>query len=450
MIISKRLGPKKPIKPVNPSSSAVTRLAIKIVLGYTAIYYAGPLLLTAIFGAYIDQFLRYAPNYWYGAIMITAVVCLLCFYIMRLDRADSKFSIPAPNFIFQAWFVASIGIIYLVAAYYFSENFGLEYRQTGSRIGSTEGGLSIIALYLVQSYLTVYIVLTLGFSRQYIKKNRPLVLFSCVTYLLGTFLSINASSGVAMLAIGLIQAIRISGYQEFLRPGERGAKLLTAILVAAAFLGAVFVGIGNKVGTNQTAELFLNNFRAVVDIIQYRLSYHLYSASFHTTFNFTNFQLGWLSIDSVITNISHRFDVLMGNPTYANDITSVKRLNYEEISYRFKDRTGASPGLVAGLFFYPFGIFLIPLILYIYARLLRSIAYLVGEAPIGLIELFFLVYFAAGILDSSLDALNPLDPSFVKWVFLLLGVNWVSKQAWRNQKKNGKTDFKVSYNTISV
>jgi hypothetical protein len=439
--MNKRLGSREQAGLAQTHSSIVTRLAIMIILGYAAIYYAIPLLLTVLFGPYIDQFLRYPPNYLYGAIMISAVIGLLCFYVMKLDRTDGKFSIPAPSFMFQPWFVAPIGFIYLIVSYYFSENLGIEYRQTGTRIGATEGGMLVIFLYIIQTYLTVYIILTLSFTNSYIKANRPLILFSCMTYLFGTFLSLAASSGVIMLAMGLIQTIRIMGYNGFLRPGETGTKLFTILVIPAAFLGAVFVGIGNKLGTDQSALLFLNNFRIVIEIIQYRISYHLYSASFHTTFNFTNLELGWLSVENVIENISHRLDVVLGNPTFSNDIASVKRLNYEEISYFIKDRTGASPGIVGGLFFYPFGVFIIPLTTYIYARTFRSIAYLAGTKPIGLIELFFLVSIAAGILDSSLDALNPLDPSFIRWLFLFLGVSWVSKHRLSMENKSRKITF---------
>src|SRR5690606_13920287 len=140
-----------------------------------------------------------------------------------------------------------------------------------------------------------------------------------------------------------------------------------------------------------------------------RLSYHFYAASFHTNYNFANLDLGWQALDEVLLNISHRVDVLLGNPTTFNEVTSVKRLNYELIAFYFRELTGTAPGMVGGIYFVPMGVFALPLSVSIYSLVLYMLAATAEGRSVTFFELAFIAMMFGGIVDASIDLLNVFD-----------------------------------------
>lgn len=390
-----------------------------ILLLYIAIYYIAPAILTALFGAPLNELLIAPPNYVAGAIFCAVVMGATYYAIGRLRMPRMMFLRPLGRALFNARTLFAFSLVFLLLSVYFWQQFGLAYRQTGSRIG--DSGSAIILLYIFQNYVLTALVMMLGFDRARLREGYLFMSGALLCILIGSVLSVQASSNVVSLAAALVIAIRLWINGNFLRheSSTRTSVLGTYVLFAFAAAGALFVGIANKRGVDMTIYLFFNDFGEIIRVFQTRLSYHYYSASFHTTFNLTNVDLSFRALDEVATNIQHRIDVLLGKPTTFNEITSIKRLNYEQIAYYFRERTGTAPGMVGSVFFYPFGIFLLPLVVPFFAAIIRAVAEVAGSRRLSLVELAFIMLFVGGILDSSIDLFNPFDTPFTKLFFVL-------------------------------
>lgn len=417
------------------NKSGTTKLAVRILIVYFAVYYVVPLLLVIFSGPSLDAILRYPPSYFRGAIIISGVFFLTWFLIVQLDKYDARLKLPKILLLFHPFTSLVLAGIFFVISIYFWFNFGLQFRQTGDRIGST-GALGILVpLYALTAYFSLFIVSIIGRSDANLKKHKLVTVMTILLFIAGSILSIQASSGVVMIFMGLIQITRITINQDFLRSKTSSGRVGTIIFVSIAAILALFVGISNKIGVDSTLAIFTSDSRRVLDIFQNRISYHLFSASFHATYNLFNIDLSMQAISGIINNFLHRIDVILGNPTIFNEVSSVKRLNYEQISWHPRALTGTAPGIVGGLFFYPFGLFSAPLVCLFYAYMFRTVASVVKHANCGIFELLYLAFIIGALLDSSLDIMNPLDPAFIRLILLLVMVGQVEATLGRPKHK---------------
>lgn len=409
------------------SSSAVGRLyrpattnaiAKQILLGYATIFYFLPALLTLMFGGALDQILLASPNYFLGFLVCSAAVWALWFAIPRVPVPKlSSLQIFGRMLFSTNATLLGAGLFFLLSLYFFY-NFGLAYRQTGERIG--DSGPYAILYYVFQTYVFASLAIMLGRSAEELRADALRVIPTGILIASAILLSLQASSNVILFAGATLTVVRAFSGKEFFRPTIRGNSFGTLFIAGIAGLGAVFVGLANKIGVDSTYEMFTHDFMNVIEVVQRRISYHYFSASFHTTFNFLNFEMGFKALESVLVNFEHRLDVILGRSTIFNEITSVKRLNYELINFTIRERTGTAPGMVGGLFFYPLGIFIAPLIIVVYAMFLKLVASLMRNIQPGIVELVILVFLFGGLVDGGLDLVNPFDQSFMRLILLLL------------------------------
>lgn len=395
----------------------VRRLARLILLLYFAIYYLGPAILTFIFGAPLDQILIASPNYLLGLIFAAVVTGLVYWVIgfIAIPRLTSISSLA--RVMFDDRVLLGVSVVFLYISYQFWQEFGLSYRQTGERIG--ESGFLVIILYILQNYLIVALLLLVGRSVEELRQSGPVLGAAIFCTVIGFFLSLQASSNIIVMAIAMLVGARLATRRELLRPVAGRSSIPTYVLLGLVVAGALFVGIANKRGVDETTYLLFNNIGEVIRIFQTRLSYHYYSASFHTTYHFTNVELGWRAVEEVWGSIGHRLDVLLGNPTTFNETTSVKRLNYELTAYYFNDRTGTAPGMIGAVYFFPLGVFALPLIVLLYSGVLCMIAAAGSGRSLTFFEIAFLVMIFGGIVDASIDLVNVFDTTFTKMFFVL-------------------------------
>lgn len=384
---------------------------------YFAIFYLGPAVLTFLFGAPLDQVLIASPNYLLGLCLASAVFALLYWAVglVRMPRLAALY--PLARTLFDDWMILGVSLLFLYLSYNFWQNLGLSYRQTGSRIGDT--GFQVIVLYVLQNYLIAALVLFVGRANADLRRNLWVIGAILLAIIAGFFFSLQASSNVIVIAIALLVLARLVTGRELMRPIEGRSTIPTYLSLGVVAVIALFIGIANKRGVDETVYLLFNNFEEIIRIFQTRISYHFYGASFYTSYHFTDLELGWRAVEEVSLNVSHRIDVLLGAPTTFNDITSVKRLNYEMIAYYFRERTGTAPGMIAGLFFVPFGIFALPLTLLIYSFALRIVAGAIVNKQLSLFEIAFATMVMAGIVDASIDLLNIFDTPFTKLFFVV-------------------------------
>lgn len=417
-----------------------TKLAVKILIAYFTIYYSIPLLFVVFFGPSLDAFLRYPPSYFRGFLLILGVFLLTWFLIVQLGRYGARLKFPKIPLLFNPFISLFLSIIFVLLSIYFWTQFGLGFRQSGDRIGNT-GALGILVpLYILTVYYTFFIIYIMGGLEEQLDKIKFINIASILLFISGCILSIQASSGIVLIIMGLIQIIRLTINKSFLRSNTSKGRIGTVFIITITAVLALFVGISNKIGIDTTLRIFESDSYRIFSVFQNRISYHLFSASFHATYNLFNLDLASQAAHDVFTNIQHRVDVLFGRPTIFNEVSSVKRLNYEQISWHPADRTGTAPGIVGGLFFYPFGLLSSPFICIFYAYMLRTIASLASRIECGIFDILYLTFIAGSLLDGSLDILNPLDPAFLRVILLLVMVGQVesmhAKRIYRNNAIN--------------
>ncbi|NTZ43430.1 hypothetical protein G7A66_10130 [Altererythrobacter sp. SALINAS58] len=395
-----------------------TRLARAILMLYGTIYYIIPMLLTATLGQPLDAILAGSPNYTLGSAFILTVLGLTWFTCGKIRAPSFAWLQPFATAIFGRFVILGASVAYLLLAYWYSQELGISFRQTGDRIGSS-GGFVIVFLSL-QGYIFAALLLTLGMNDELQQQAGWPITTALALIVIGSLLSLSAASGVVLVATSLLLLLRHIRAIDLIGASGIGQTFLALTALGVVFILALFVGIANKVGVEEAMYMFSNELDAVIYRFQYRISWHFFSASFHLTYNFADFSLGVQAVREVLSAISHRLDVLLGNPTYFNEVASVRRLNWEELSLVKRERTGASPGMVASVFFVPGGVFMLPVSIVVYALLLLMIAKAASGRKLSIFGLIFLVVYYSGVADSSIDLLNPLDPAFLKLTFLAL------------------------------
>ena len=394
------------------------RLARITLLLYASIFYLLPMVLTAMFGQPLGDVLAGPPNYFYGSAFILFVLALMWFATGRVRPPWFSGLHVVARVVFHRFAILVVAVVYSYLSYGFALDHGLSFRQTGSRIG--EAGGSVIVLLTLQNYLLAAMLLLLGLSEERVRDaGWPIILALALTAL-GSFLSLAAASGVLAIAMSVLLLLRSLANVDLTKATGTGRAVATLLLLSGMAAVALFVGIANKQGVDTATYMFTNDLASVIYRFQYRISWHFYSACYHVTYNFADFTLGFDAVREVLTVLQHRIDVLLGNPTYANEIASVRRLNWEELALVYRERSGASPGMIAGIFFVPGGVLMLPVTILVFSSMLMMLARAAGGRQLSLLGVIFLVVYFAGIADSALDLVNPLDPAFLKLLFLAL------------------------------
>lgn len=415
--LPRRYGIAPPAR-IKREISPEVRLARLVLLAYSGVYYAIPMVLTVLFGQPLEQVLAGPPNYYIGSAYIIVVVGLIWLLLGRLKLPSLSWIAPVAHVVFHRFVILGISLLYLYLSLQFARELGLSFRQTGGRIGDT--GMFVIVLLIAQNYLTAAMLVLLGRSEESIRSRGWPLTIALMATALGSFLSLASAFGVVTLGIAVLLLVRNAVGWDLLRSSGRAKSILTFGVLTILVLGALFVGIANKQGIDTATYMFTSDIRSLIERFQYRISWHFYSASFHATFNMFNFQLGFDALQQVLSVIWHRVDVLLGNPTQFDEISSVRRLNWDELSLAYRAKAGASPGMVAGTLFVPGGIFALPISVLIYSTMLAMLARAAQGRSFSVIGLVFLIVYFASVADSSIDLLNPIDPAFLKLLFLLL------------------------------
>ena len=130
------------------------------------------------------------------------------------------------------------------------------------------------------------------------------------------------------------------------------------------------------------------------------------------------------SLDGIISNTSGRLKTIIDTNAYTEDkkkVWSVNRMNYLQIfDMDTRERTGASPGLVASFFYIPFFPFNFLFIVFYTIFILRyfnkgfqnNITYKFSPL-LNIIILYFLI----PMFESPVDLINFIGPTFIYTLF---------------------------------
>jgi hypothetical protein len=198
------------------------------------------------------------------------------------------------------------------------------------------------------------------------------------------------------------------------------------IILSVSLFGAIiFTGVANKVGTQNAKDLLLNNDLIKTVFVSTGLRLSTYYASIHGALNVVDKQENNLSrgfFGALQNTLNRGVYLVSGEKLSRPEVWSIYRANYKNLFlYNDNDRTGASPGIIASVFYGPnilFGIIIIFLyIIYIFHILKWAFSYLYKFNIFGyIIALAFVMPF----LESPMDLVNFFNTSFI-YVYTIIG-----------------------------
>lgn len=391
----------------------------RIFVSYCAIFYFLPFFMFTFFGNPLEAFLVPRPNYYLGLMYV-----LLAFLLFSLVIKLPLFEAPRAfqNFARLA-FDARLSIIYALCFVAFSLGtrsiLGLTFRQTGAALAE------VGAIGFILQFMKIYfgIAILVHCRMLYEKPNDRRRSVSLLLIGLGFLFSIQAAYDVMFVLAALLG----SGlkWKRLLGLHLKSVRRLSILFIPVVIVLAGFVGVSNKVGFDEALRVIVGTdylFRA----ISARLGYHFFSTSMYVSDHFLNFSLFFDAVGNVLGTLLYRGSVILGiEGVEKPEIVSVARMNYLLLSYDWKERTGASPSMIGSVFYMPGAGFAI---LY-YVFFLRGVATLIGRimGPMrhNVFYILLCTIIFSGVVDSFLDALNPLSPAFLRLYFLYLGAVYI-------------------------
>lgn len=395
----------------------------KIILLYLVIYYAIPYFGGIFYNFSYLYFLNGFPTYTLGAIFALVFCAFFTFFYTTLNATTPIFhrlrfdlySLPLNYFLL---------FIYLFASFIFFKDYGISFRHKGSAI--SESSLIITVLLFLNIYFhgyLLYILSKVSFGNKLSNVNY----FYVVIILASSLLSMTGAYDI----IKIITALLILTHRHinllFYNRIDALKAVSSAVFISITFCLSFFVGLVNKIGLERTNEMILSaDFEQLLVLPLRRLSYHLHSLSYHIENSLYNLHVQIGTLKGVITNFSFRAIYLLGIDVTKPEIISASKLNSMEIYTSARLRNGVSPGLIASQLFFPY--FPLNMILWtiIIVLIIRKINDIFSdESKPSLITLFFVLVYFQGIVDSSVDFLNPIGKAGLSLAILL--VVWLAR-----------------------
>jgi hypothetical protein len=324
--------------------------------------------------------------------------------------------------------ILNFGLLFLffILSLNFFINYNLTFRHSGGKTLSGEG-IEIIFLLALKAYFKAYIffVLLKIINNLEVKKNEY---FICLIVSLSYILSIMGSLDVLYIIISFLIGIK---QQQFLFVKNKNnvsifQRIGKILLLVLLIFSVVFIGNANKTGsdeafekfsdTNQSTQVYINTIR--------RISTWYISLMILGEKDLFDNERSYESLDGIISNTSGRLKTIIDKNAYTEDkkkVWSVNRMNYLQIfDMDTRERTGASPGLVASFFYIPFFPFNFLFIVFYTIFILRyfnkgfqnNITYKFSPL-LNIIILYFLI----PMFESPVDLINFIGPTFIYTLF---------------------------------
>ena len=325
--------------------------------------------------------------------------------------------------LFKNWILKTCSIVFLVLACYFFMNYNAQFRHTGENL--TDIGGWIIVLVALRGYFKAFLfyLLIAKFKNINIQINRILLLIISISFTL----SMVSSLDIVLISLSLL--IFLNKEKLLLNKESRRIPLFQItrnIILSVSLFGAIiFTGVANKVGTQNAKDLLLNNDLIKTVFISTGLRLSTYYASIHGALNVIDKQENNLSrgfFGALQNTLNRGVYLVSGEKLSRPEVWSIYRANYKNLFlYNDNDRTGASPGIIASVFYGPnilFGIIIIFLyIIYTFHILKWAFNYLYKFNIFGyIIALAFVMPF----LESPMDLVNFFNTSFI-YVYSIIG-----------------------------
>lgn len=368
----------------------------------------------------------------------TSIVLLIIFIFISLSFFiyKVKFKQSYLNGLFINLFKNSIlkisSIVFLILSSYFFMNYSIKFRHTGENV--TDVGGWVIILIALRAYFKAFLfyVLIGRFKNIPLKINRILFLITAISY----FLSMVSSLDIVLIILSILLFLN---KEKLLAKKENSSFRLiqtvrNIILSVSLFVSIVFFGIANKVGTETAKSLILNNDIIKTVVVSTGLRLSTYYASIHGAINVVdkqenNFSQGFFG--TLENTINRGVYLTTGEKLPRPEVWTIYRANYENLFVdNSNDRTGASPGIVASIFYGPnilSGIMFIPLYIFLIFHYLKwAFSY---KLKLNIFGIIMSLIFVIPLLESPIDQVNIFNTSFIYFYTIFGGIAHLIKKS---------------------
>ena len=387
---------------------------------YFLLFYIVPALgLMMFYDDYLDLY-NINSNLW--PLLVIPVLILTIYIIHTLLPKITISERFLTSILYNDKVLFVFSLIFLVSALFFFQNYSMSFRH---RESMSEAGGVVILMFGLRALFKVIILYYLfkKLSGEEVNNFKKTILgLVIVSYAI----SINSSLDVIFIFVSFV--IILNKTHLFLQSGTiSSVKIITVGLLAAFVVASIaFLGIANKIGTDSALTLFSNGdtLKFVSVHILKRLSTHFISIITAGENYYRDINIISELIEFQFNNLINRFYILFGkSEAIRSDIWSVNRLNYLRLFIDTDNpKTGSSPGIIASVFYLPnlyLGLLIIAIFTVTIFRKFDALLKEIKGYKLNFIGNFILIFFMLPILDSPLDLINVLSPSFIYLFFFL-------------------------------
>lgn len=350
--------------------------------------------------------------------------------VYSFGRNPIMVNMPNANFILAVFFTLMSIVFYF--------QYGLKFRHTGENLSKTAGW--VIILVFVRTYFKAFLFVSI-FNE--LKEKKRIV--SRKTYLLiGVsfyFSMVSSFDVINILAAAIFAFFNRGAILNLFGEKKRVGRLFIPVFVLFAIMGVFFVGTANKIGVERASKEFFSGGMLKEQILRgsLRLSTNYASVSGVIDAYVLEDRTVKEALPGTLTNTFNRFWFLLtGERNQAPDIWTISRANYMNLYHQTNnERTGASPGPIASMF-YTGNIFLGFILMTIYLIIIfRILKYgFSSKYKLNFLGYFLCFVFIMPFFESPLDLVNVFNPAFIYVFFSLTSICYLSQENERRIKVN--------------
>lgn len=383
---------------------------------YVVLYFLLPFIYSLLWRSSYESTFKMTDSYLY-VLVVPIVLVLLVVTDHLVPRV--KMNLKWLGFLYNNNVVPVVlAVLFLASSFWFSRTYSLSFKHHG--VISDAGGFSIL-LTALKAYFRGFLLYLLLSTFSGYRVSKIFRLISAMVSL-SFILSLMSSFDAIFIFLSFLFAFgmeRVLGARSPSRSALFVNNFMSLIVVPLLLISIIYIGIANKIGHKRAqAQLTdTNNIMTVYKHIAKRSS-TLYVSTLTSGREF--FRDPFYSIDAItgtLENLKLRLCILMGTKCGERPkVWSTNRLNYLLLfNEDDRERTGATPGIFAMVFyvpFFPYSIAFVVLYLLIFLRLIASV---ISRVRVRMSVLFklLLMLFVIPLFENPISYLNIVDTSGV-------------------------------------
>lgn len=385
---------------------------------FLAIMYLPGFIFSLLFTEYFSSYYAYNDFSYLNQFFFILILFSSLFFGYLLFNYTPVIHRPKISSDFIRFFVVLLVLLFFILSIYFKVNYSTGFRHS-NRLSAASPLVTL--LWAVRSLVGVLVLSLIIVACNGIKFS-ALTKILLIFITLASILSVTSSLQVLLPLICLLLLIYPAVYR--LTITKIGVLKFIFLLLAAliCFTFVLILGIGSKLGyENIFSENGFDLLINYISILIPRMSTSYVSFATLLDYEVSNL-VSYDVFKSVHNTFMNRLYSILGESIFDTDmIDTVNRFNYLTVFENHADRAGASPGILASVFYMPF----FPLGLFVSVLYLNYITSCVSRMAtvdfrLGLAGMLAIPYLLLNLLEAPLNILYILDPIFI--LFLFLGI----------------------------